>query len=103
MQITAQERTGVEVLAKEQRSIAKKGNKMELKLCPWCGSSGTIKSENLGYSRGRGYPGCHSYQVVCINPECSATAPHGRFDDIYEDSETARQRAIDAWNLRSIK
>ena len=74
---------------------------MEMKTCPWCGSSATLRFENLGYSRGRGYPGCHSYQVTCSNPSCNAKAPNGRFDDIYEKSDIAVQKAVDAWNTRA--
>lgn len=71
-----------------------------IKPCPWCGSSGSLMTTQLGYGNGRGYRGCHDYFVKCTNGRCMAIAPHGKFDDIYNKPEIATQKAIDAWNKR---
>lgn len=71
---------------------------MKIKKCPWCGSSASLVSIDLGGPRGTGYPGCYEYVVRCIS--CRAEAPNGRIDDIYRSSEQAKQQAIEEWNRR---
>ena len=74
-----------------------------LKPCPWCGSAPILIQTYLGQSNGRGYTGCHSYAIYCSNAACKAMAPNGRYDDIYQSSEEAIKKAIEAWNKRSEK
>lgn len=73
-----------------------------LKPCPWCGSAGALVVTNLGRGNGRGYPGCHKYEVRCSNIKCNAAAPYGAFDDIYTSSERAIAKAYTSWNKRTI-
>ena len=75
-------------------------NTITIKSCPWCGASGSMVVDSLGYGNGRGYTGCHRYYVQCTNSGCRAVAPNGKYDDIYEKSDVAKQKAIDTWNTR---
>ena len=72
---------------------------MEIKKCPWCGSSASLVSIDLGGPRGTGYAGNFDYVVRCIS--CHAEAPNGRIDDIYRSSEQAQHQAIEVWNRRN--
>lgn len=66
----------------------------KMKPCPWCGNSGMVVFEPI-----RGYNGNHFYYVKCF--KCEATAPKEyKFNDIYQTSEQAVEKAIKAWNKR---
>ena len=74
-----------------------------LENCPWCGSIGKLKSEDLGKPNGRGYPGCSLIYVECSNIECRATAPFGKIDTIYRSTQEAVDQAVKIWNKRGEK
>lgn len=71
-----------------------------LKRCPWCGNYATLKKRDMGYGDGHGYPGNTEVYVECVNEECKATAPHGKYDDIYHPLTEAVKNAVNAWNSR---
>ena len=78
-------------------------DKIELKPCPWCGSSGLFIQEPLWQETSfatTGYYGSYCYYVKCCNPNCNAIAPNGKVVDVYIKSEEAQRRAIENWNIR---
>lgn len=75
---------------------------MNINNCPWCKHSASIKTEDLGGSRGTGYPGHFLYWVECTY--CGATTPKNpKVDDVYRSSEQARTKAIEYWNNGGVR
>ncbi len=70
---------------------------MEIKRCPWCGGAASIHIEPMWHGS-HGYSGCYSWEVRCL--QCGATAPNGKFDNIYMPREDAEEKALAAWNKR---
>lgn len=79
-----------------------------LKLCPWCGSYPNLIEQRLwqetsykGQIITHGYVGNYEYYYQCSNPECHAIAPYGKYDNIYQSAEEAKNKARKAWQTRA--
>lgn len=79
-----------------------------LKPCPWCGSVPILKEDPMwtvhtyqGHTVSHGYVGAYEYYYQCSNEECNAIAPYGKFNTIYDTSDTAKLKAREAWQTRA--
>ena len=76
-----------------------------LKPCPWCGSGPILREEPLWHESPNGgthgYVGAYEYYYQCSNEECNAIAPYGKFNTIYDTSDTAKLKAREAWQTRA--
>lgn len=70
-----------------------------LKECPFCHEPGFLFKEEL-WSGSRGYHGNYEYYVACDNENCYVRPKTVSIDDIYRETETAKQEAIRRWNER---
>lgn len=70
---------------------------VQIKSCPWCGGVGHMVIEPM-WNGSHGYHGCYSWEIHCA--QCGATAPNGKFDNIYLSQEEAECKALAAWNKR---
>ena len=68
-----------------------------LKKCPWCGWPGALDISKLD-----GYQGNFTVCVKCTNPNCEATRPNSKFNDLYCETQEAVDRAVKMWNVRDI-
>lgn len=66
---------------------------MELKCCPFCGSTVELKKEPI-----RGYGGCYSYSIRCDN--CGCKLDYKKNDTVYRSDEEAIENVVPIWNKR---
>ena len=65
-----------------------------MKPCPFCGSEVEIKKLPL-----RGYDGCYEFKIQC--EKCGCRVNHSITNSVvYRTEETAKKKAIEAWNRR---
>ena len=74
------------------------GELEQLKPCPFCGSSVSIKEKPL-WRDGHGYYDCYDYFIEC--EECGCTIREARATTIYQSAEQAKANIIKAWNRRA--
>jgi len=67
---------------------------MELKCCPFCGSTVELKKEPIC-----GYGGCYSYSIRCDN--CGCELDYEKNDTVYRSDEEAINNVIPVWNKRA--
>ena len=68
---------------------------ISLKPCPVCGESPEFVKESLARPGGHGYPGHYTYQYKC---DFCRLLKGAETHDIYDPSETAKNRAKESWN-----
>ena len=74
--------------------------KVQIELCPICGSAPVLEKTSLDYGNGHGYPGHYDYQIKCIS--CNMPNFPVSADTVYcKSEEEAINIAIKKWNIQS--